>query len=70
MCTSDITPLPYVWWTQYDEIFPTTKVKHICRDFSAIQDWARERQAPKIDSKVQPEDPLGQVTFTPSGKTG
>jgi len=62
MCSADVTPLPYVWWSQYGEYFPSTAVMHTCRDFDALVDWAKERRAPKVvNQTVQVYDPLGET---------
>lgn len=64
MCSADITPLPFVWWRKYDQLMPASAVTHTCRDFSAIQDWAKEHTAGKFDHYVRAHDPLGdQVVY-------
>jgi hypothetical protein len=49
MCTSDITPIPFAWYPKYEAVLPTTGITHTCRDFEAIQDWAKERTTVSFD---------------------
>jgi hypothetical protein len=60
MCSGDITPLPYVWWSKYNQLLPSSAVTHTCRDFDALVDWAKEHRAVKVDQTVQVYDPLGE----------
>ena len=45
MCSSDITPLPYAWYTHYQMALQATGVIRRCREFDALQEWGRERQS-------------------------
>ncbi|KAG0645189.1 Oxidase ustYa [Hyphodiscus hymeniophilus] len=60
MCASDITPMPFAWYTEWQVNFPVFDTLHTCRDFDAIRDWALERQSFTFDTTVQEEDPLGK----------
>jgi hypothetical protein len=56
MCSSDVTPIPYAWYPQYQEVLPMTGITHTCRDFDAIRDWARERQSLKFNETDHVEE--------------
>ncbi|KAF8175491.1 hypothetical protein K438DRAFT_1979715 [Mycena galopus ATCC 62051] len=43
MCYADISPIVWQWSTRYNEAEQRDDILHTCRDFSRIQDWARER---------------------------
>jgi hypothetical protein len=60
MCSADVTPLSYVWWSKSDELLPSTAVQHTCRDFNALVEWAKEHRALKVDKKTHVFDPLGE----------
>ncbi|KAF2432520.1 hypothetical protein EJ08DRAFT_630275 [Tothia fuscella] len=42
-CHSDVTPLVFQWNEAEQMREPITKIYHTCRDFGAIQEWAKER---------------------------
>lgn len=60
-CSSDVTPIPYVWYPQYNSTLPQTGITHTCRNFDAIRDWAREHESKTFDSDVRVENPFGEV---------
>lgn len=43
MCHGDITPMPFLKKAGTDDIFPPLASTHVCRDFDAILNWAKER---------------------------
>jgi hypothetical protein len=59
MCSGDITPLPFQWWSRYGELSPVAAVTHTCRDFEALRDWAKENRVVHMDKTVHVKDPLG-----------
>lgn len=61
MCNSDITPIPYAWYPQYQKTMPTTGITHTCRDFDAVRDWALEREIANFDGTIRAENPYGEV---------
>jgi hypothetical protein len=61
MCSNDVTPIPYAWYTKFEAVLPTTGIVHMCRDFDSIRDWARQRRSLKFDLMTHVEDPLGNV---------
>lgn len=67
MCSSDITPIPYVWFTEHQAALPVTNVFRTCRDFDVLREWARERQSFTFNSSVHVDDPLGNVVIEPIG---
>lgn len=63
MCSSDITPIPYVWFPQHQQNLPVTSVARTCRDFEALREWARERQSLLFNTSLHVDDPLGDVVM-------
>jgi hypothetical protein len=61
MCTVDVTPIPYHWYSKYAAYMPATGIVHTCRNFEAVQDWAQERQISGWDVEKKLTDPLGDV---------
>ena len=59
MCASDITPMPFAWYLEYQVNFPVFDTLHTCRDFDAIKEWAQARQSLTFDTTIHEEDPLG-----------
>jgi hypothetical protein len=59
MCTVDVTPIPYEWYPKYGAYMPSTGIMHTCRNFEAVQDWAKKRPAGTWDTKKHLADPLG-----------
>jgi hypothetical protein len=47
MCTSDLTPIPeaYTDFKPNGHLEPIFQIEHTCRDYSAIQKWAKGRDA-------------------------
>ncbi|KAH7060464.1 hypothetical protein B0J12DRAFT_565822, partial [Macrophomina phaseolina] len=43
MCASDVTPHPWMWNAHDGEVKEVAYIMHTCRNFSAIQDWAKAR---------------------------
>ena len=65
MCASNITPLPYAWFTEYETVLPVTNVLRTCRDFDVLREWARERQSFTFNFTIHVDDPLGNVVIRP-----
>lgn len=63
MCSSDITPLPYIWDIKKQKSMVVGKVQRTCRDFDAIRNWALERQIHHFDEYIRVEDPLGNMEY-------
>ena len=61
MCASDVTPISYAWYPNYNLTLPTTAVMHTCRDFDAIREWARARKSKEFSMQDRVDDPLGNV---------
>lgn len=59
MCASDITPMPFAWYLEWEVNFPVFNTLHTCRDFDAIREWALERQSFTFNTTIHEEDPLG-----------
>ena len=69
MCNPDITPLVWQWSDEAQRQIPRANVLHTCRDFSHIQSWARNHQAPPdhMDTRAREmDDPLDPSTWTES----
>ncbi|MCJ1380834.1 hypothetical protein MMC17_003943 [Xylographa soralifera] len=48
MCTVDIAVLGQVWWDKSSpKAYPDFNTRHKCRNFDAVRQWAKERQAPE-----------------------
>ncbi|OAK99032.1 hypothetical protein IQ06DRAFT_357079 [Phaeosphaeriaceae sp. SRC1lsM3a] len=62
MCTVDVTPIPYEWYPKYGAYMPSTGIMHTCRNFEAVQNWAKKRPAGVWDTKKYRVDPLGDQT--------
>jgi hypothetical protein len=43
MCHSDVTPLVFQWSEAEQKHEPMPNIYHTCRNFEAIQEWAKER---------------------------
>lgn len=43
MCYADVTPIVWQWSTKFKEAEQRDDLLHTCRDFDAIQGWAKER---------------------------
>lgn len=62
MCSADISPISWHWNEEVGKLRPIENSTHTCRDFGAIQQWARDRQALAWDESVFVPDPLrGEV---------
>jgi hypothetical protein len=56
MCHADVAPIPFhVNVPANFGIFPRLATTHTCRDFSKIQQWARDHSAGEWDFNVNPE---------------
>lgn len=44
MCSSDVTPLPWMWDEEAHMAKEVATVLHTCRNFNAIRDWAKEHR--------------------------
>ncbi|KAF8533201.1 hypothetical protein BDD12DRAFT_866480 [Trichophaea hybrida] len=62
MCSSDISPLTWVWDEKAKEAKEIMEVQHTCRDFGKIQEWARENMVGVFDRTVFVEDKLKMET--------
>ncbi|KAJ7349881.1 hypothetical protein DFH08DRAFT_807217 [Mycena albidolilacea] len=59
MCHSDISVVVWQWDAQANYTVPKTNVPHTCRNFDAIQEWARENSLEgDFDFTVHVEDNL------------
>ncbi|KAL4899979.1 hypothetical protein BDW74DRAFT_171071 [Aspergillus multicolor] len=57
MCHADISPIPFhVNVPASKGIFPRLATTHTCRNFTKIQEWARERFAGVWEVELEPED--------------
>lgn len=57
MCDADISVITYNWYDDSDYPIAKFDTQHKCRDFNALQDWARERRAKTSDGRVyKPDD--------------
>lgn len=57
MCSSDITPLPWVWDEQSGEAKELADVQHTCRNFEKIKQWGKENKAKHFrKEKIRKED--------------
>lgn len=45
MCTADTTLIPVQWSSHRKWIMPKFETVHTCRDYSAIKEWATERDS-------------------------
>lgn len=56
MCTADLTPIPETYTTlkPNGSALPIFQIEHTCRDFSAVQRWAKGRDA--LDEAVWEEN--------------
>ncbi|PLB53919.1 hypothetical protein P170DRAFT_344221 [Aspergillus steynii IBT 23096] len=62
MCSADISVVPWTWHTEAKVVRPHDNSTHTCRNFGAIQKWAKDRQAPNWNESVFVPDPLrGEV---------
>jgi hypothetical protein len=61
MCSADVTPIPYQWYEKYHAYMPATGIVHTCRDFGAVQEWAKGRPKGEWDTEKRLVDPLGDV---------
>ncbi|KAJ6541042.1 hypothetical protein DFH09DRAFT_1089602 [Mycena vulgaris] len=52
MCAADITPIVWQWSDRHRVAQQRDDVVHVCRDFSAIRDWAREHFEPFPDLSI------------------
>jgi hypothetical protein len=52
MCSADVTAIPWQWSTQLDRVYGNLAVTHTCRDFEAIQDWARDQTVLNFDPQT------------------
>ncbi|KAJ5509054.1 hypothetical protein N7527_011197 [Penicillium freii] len=52
ICTADMTPIPeaYTPYKPNGSLEPIFQIEHTCRDFAAIQKWAKGRDA--LDEEV------------------
>lgn len=52
MCTSDMTPIPeaHTDFKPHGHLEPIFQIEHTCRDYSAIQKWAKGRDS--LDDEV------------------
>ncbi|CAK7232131.1 hypothetical protein SEUCBS140593_008158 [Sporothrix eucalyptigena] len=58
MCSADITPLPWAWDEKDQKAKSVARVVHTCRDFEAVQGWAREREVEHYDRTIYVPDDL------------
>jgi hypothetical protein len=66
MCHSDITPMVWQWDDEKKKHFPRLHLPHTCRDFGAIQKWAREHETPADSFDLyfrEMNDPLDPETW-------
>lgn len=63
MCTSDITPIPYIWDIKAQRSKAVGKWHRTCRDFDAIREWALEHRVRHFDEFTRVEDPLGNMEY-------
>lgn len=61
MCSSDITPIPWVWDRTRKEALVQGKVIRTCRNFDAIRQWGIEHQVREFNASIHVEDPLGNI---------
>jgi len=59
MCSSDITPLPWIWDQTAREAKEVAEVQHTCRNFEKIQRWALDNRVMQFNRTVFVEDDLG-----------
>ncbi|KAL8243965.1 hypothetical protein R6Q59_010223 [Mikania micrantha] len=61
MCSSDITPFPFIWNKELQRSRPVGKIQRTCRDFEAVRRWAMENRVHGWDPTIRVEDPLGNM---------
>ncbi|KAJ7493790.1 hypothetical protein FB451DRAFT_1122315 [Mycena latifolia] len=52
MCSADVTPIVWQWSDRLQVAEQRDDVVHVCRDFSAVRDWARDHFEPFPDPSV------------------
>jgi len=59
MCSSDVTPLVWVWDDRLQQSMPRLDVVHSCRNFEKVQEWGKAHALRTFfDNKVHIEDDL------------
>jgi len=58
MCQSDLTPNWLRWEPAFGTHLAARDIVHSCRNFEAVQDWARERVQEPFDLAIRIPDPL------------
>jgi hypothetical protein len=57
MCHADVSPIPFhVNVPSSKGIFPRLAIIHTCRNFTKIQEWARERFAGDWTVELEPDE--------------
>lgn len=58
MCAGDVTTLSWAWVDDFNASVGYGTILHTCRDYSAIEEWARERYVEEFDESVHVADDL------------
>lgn len=61
MCSSDITPLPWVWDRTQKKALAVGKVIRTCRNFDMIRQWGIDNKVREFNTSIYVEDPLGNM---------
>jgi len=54
MCSADMTFVPIRWSDNRGDISPDFETVHTCRDYDALKDWSRGRDA--ADPELWPQN--------------
>lgn len=62
MCQADVAPVSFHVNVPFNRgIFPRLATTHTCRNFTKIQEWARENQAPEFEFMIEDQAKLQEI---------
>ncbi|KAH6613836.1 hypothetical protein C7974DRAFT_466359 [Boeremia exigua] len=62
MCQSDVAPLPFHVNIPFNRgIFPRLTTTHTCRNFTKVQEWAKEHRAPNFEFMISDPAELQKI---------